>query len=419
MRGRSRRFIGVESKRDDSLVVSESMRDILHAAQRGAALTHRLLAFAGRRSSAPKVFDLGENLEKLWRMIQSVLGERIHAQLERGDHPIYACVDVAQFERVVLNLVLNARDAMQDGGSLRITLRDDHDADERGLPNPAIRWASISIEDTGTGIDPAVSDEIFDPFFTTKAHGTGLGLASARSLLHEIGGDLTVQSRPGSGSTFSIWLPAAARRGSQAIERELPLQGGSEHILLVEDQSDLRSVAQRFLQWQGYTVTCARDGIDALERYHATPHSFDILVSDIIMPRLGGIPLARAIRSDAPELPILFISGHIGEDYAGPKLGPNTALLTKPFAPNSWLAKIRELLDGPPPSTTGLALGAGRRRPWQRLSRRRYLAFQPQQWTDMTIFARPLVEPLGDRILNTSSAHEFPTCTRWPEEQRF
>ena len=325
-------------------VVRQDLEAIRQAAQRTAAITQQLLAY-GRRQTV-RISDV--DVDRVIRALEPVLRRSLleHHELKlRLELAGVACVrvDARQLEQVLLNLTLNARDAMPDGGRLTIgTSRVGAGADSRDTPEPAgLGFARIVVQDTGVGMDATTLERAFEPFFTTKGvgHGTGLGLSVVDGLVHQMGGVIRVVSAPGQGTTFSLDLPLAAPTATpERREESGPVgTGDGRVVMIVEDEANVRSVAARTLREAGYVVHEAGHGGEALDLLRGPVARVDLVVTDIGMPVMGGEALAGRLQAERPGLPILFISGYTESVGAGP-------LLLKPFSPDDLLRRVGELL---------------------------------------------------------------------------
>jgi PAS domain S-box-containing protein len=312
--------------------------EILRASDRAADLTRQLLAFGRRQVTEPKVVDLNDAVRGVARMLDRVLGEDILFELELAPTAGSVRADPGQLEQVVMNLVVNARDAMPDGGRLVIrtgsAIMDETAAIAQEGPAPG-EYALIEVTDTGTGIEPAVLGQIFEPFFTTKEEGkgTGLGLATVYGIVRQAGGHVTVRSEFGEGTTFRVHLPWCAEAGRvvQTDPATAAQPGQGERLVLVEDEEAVRRVATEHLEGRGYAVADFASGVEALGALEEI-HEVDALVTDVVMPGMGGLELARRMRERWPDLPVIYVSGHAGD--AIPDLGAagsNTVFLQKPF----------------------------------------------------------------------------------------
>ncbi|HEX3596719.1 MAG TPA: ATP-binding protein [Polyangiaceae bacterium] len=322
------------------------------SAQRAAELTQQLLAYSRRQVLNPAAFDLNEMVERMHRVLGTALGERIRlsAVLE-ARHPVLA--DPGQIEQVILNLALNARDAMPDGGALVIETRDaPRQKGEHATAEPGDH-VSLVVSDTGCGIPEDVRPHIFEPFFTTKdrGYGTGLGLSMVEGIVSQSGGAIRVESSPGKGSAFEILLPRA--RGSQARPRTvpestLPDMGRFETVLVCDDDPDVRELLARVLGLRAYSVLAAESGKHALELAHRHAGTIHLLVTDVAMPEMGGVDLAAELRKTHPKVAVLYISGYTeNAELLSAPLGPNTHYLAKPFLPGDLTRLVSSILERP------------------------------------------------------------------------
>jgi signal transduction histidine kinase/ActR/RegA family two-component response regulator len=327
---------------------------ITQAASRAASLTRQLLAFSRRQVLQPQVLDLNEVIGDMERLLRRVISEDIAlvTQFEGNIGAVKA--DRGQIEQVVMNLVVNARDAMSSGGVLAISTRVVHldltYARRHAGVNPG-RHVVFSVRDTGVGMDAATQQRIFEPFFTTKpkGKGTGLGLSTVYGIIRQSGGHIEVRSAPNRGTTFEILLPQVAAtvptKSEHAIGAALPR--GSETVLVVEDEDAVRLIVRRVLEAQGYAIIEARDGNDALRICAQQGDTIDLVLSDVIMPGMGGRELSRLMATSRPTLPILFMSGYnddgelagVGNDVVG------ASVLAKPFTSETLARHVREALD--------------------------------------------------------------------------
>jgi signal transduction histidine kinase len=325
---------------------------IAKAVDHAAALTRQLLAFSRRQIMQPRVLDLNDTVREMEQMLTRVLGENVqlttHLDLTLG----MVNADPGQVQQVLMNLALNARDAMPSGGKLRIetsnatldaTYMKQHGATEPG------EYVMFAVRDTGVGMDRETQARIFEPFFTTKENGkgTGLGLAMVYGIVKQSGGYVWVYSEPGQGTTFKVYLPRVDQ-SVRPIHRDavrIDDLRGTETVLLVEDEEPVREVSARLLRRAGYTVIEACDGNNALAAFNDNKRSIDILVTDMMMPGMGGRELARAVRASSREMPIVFMSGYTDdEELRKSLLDSRSAFIEKPFTPELLLAKLREAL---------------------------------------------------------------------------
>jgi two-component system, cell cycle sensor histidine kinase and response regulator CckA len=337
------------------------VREIAKAADRAAAMTRKLLAFGRKQVLQPKPLDLNAIVAGMGPTLRRMLGAgevTVLMDLDPTARVIEA--DPGQIEQVVLNLAANARDAMPRGGTLTIRTRNEP------LAKAAAKWevrpgtyTLLAISDTGIGMDEATKRHLFEPYFTTKEQGkgsTGLGLSTVYGIIKQSGGHVWVDSAPGQGTTFRIYMPHATSPDSLPTVSPRPRSAaaGQETILLVDDEEALRVAARRMLQRAGFTVLQASDGADALRVMAEHTGPVHALVTDVVMPGVGGPELARRLREVRPDLPTLFISGYTEEGIRTQgALQPEAAFLEKPFSPEDLIRKVRELLSKPvkPPAT--------------------------------------------------------------------
>ena len=335
-------------------ILDGHLRRILDAAKRGAGLTQQLLAFARKQVVRPEPFDLRETLRRIGDLLPVLIGENNELQITMPPDELVVQGDPGQIEQVVMNLAVNARDAMQLGG--RLTLKAERwSPDPFGAAPPHLEsgeYALITIQDTGTGMDERVKARIFEPFFTTKepGNGTGLGLSMAWGIVHQAKGTIQVDSVLGQGSTFRIFLPLAIRGQTSRVRRPVSGRldaGGGETILLVEDEGAIRELETDLLHTLGYRVLIACNGEEALALADAG-QEFAAVVTDLVMPRLGGEALVARLRLKRPLLRVLLTSGYpenIAVRDGG--LEANTSFLQKPFSPAELARAVRQLLQAP------------------------------------------------------------------------
>ncbi len=328
----------------------EDLDAAAEAAGRAAKLTRQLLTFARRQVVEPRLVDLNESVTTLDRMLVPLLGGRIDRRLKLAPGLWPVRIDPGQLEQLVINLVLNARDAMPGGGSIAIETAnatigaEPRPAEARDLPEG--RWVMLAVEDTGHGMDEATQARVFEPFFTTKppGHGTGLGLATVHGIALQAGGRVGVRSAPGGGARFAVYLPAEAGVPVPALEPPHAEGKGTETVLLVEDDAAVRSVSARVLAAHGYRVLEAADGRQALRIADEEP-AIAMVITDVVMPAMDGWELARALEDRHPRLPVLMVSGYAPRPEAGEGLRGRPPLLVKPFTPEQLAARVREMLD--------------------------------------------------------------------------
>jgi signal transduction histidine kinase/ActR/RegA family two-component response regulator len=320
--------------------------------QRGAELTQQLLAFSRQQVLEPKVVNLNDLVSDTQRMLMRTLGEDIAIRVSLGDRLAAVRVDPGQVQQILLNLSVNARDAMPSGGALSIQTRNvvltEATSRAHSVAKPG-QYVVLTVSDEGTGMSAATLAQIFEPFFTTKpkGRGTGLGLSTVFGIVEQSGGHIRVVSAPGKGTTFWVFLPAVGERPHEAAEpREAALPRGTETILLAEDDDELRTLTARVLTAQGYRVLEASDGVDALRVAEEHSGALDLLTTDMVMPAMGGHDLANELTARRPGLKVLFVSGYSDEMVGRGALGPGDAFLQKPVDPKTLARKVREVLDG-------------------------------------------------------------------------
>jgi PAS domain S-box-containing protein len=328
---------------------------IRKTAERAAALTRQLLAFSRRQTIQPRVVEPSQVVAGMEKMLRRLIGE--HIELRMGPGVATGCikVDPGQLEQVLLNLAVNARDAMPEGGRLTVetddVALDEAFARQHSGARPG-RYVRLAVSDTGVGMDAATLANVFEPFFTTKGvgRGTGLGLAMVYGIVKQSEGYITVASEPGKGARFDLYFPRvneapAPEPGSPALPE---LLRGAETILLVEDQDDVRDLARDVLELSGYQVLEARNGAHALRVAAAHAPPIHLLVTDVVMPQLGGRELAATLGAARPGMRVVFMSGYAAEAL-GPRgvVDPGVPFIQKPFAPEALARKVREVLDAP------------------------------------------------------------------------
>jgi two-component system cell cycle sensor histidine kinase/response regulator CckA len=330
------------------------VEEVLKAASRATSLTNQLLAFSRRQVIQPKVLDLNALVANMDRMLRRVIGE--HIELETVLSPGLGSVraDAGQLEQVIINLAVNARDAMPAGGKLSIRTGNVEVARSSRLhadvrPGSYVR---LTVADTGKGMDAEIMVHLFEPFYTSKetGKGTGLGLSTVYGIVKQSGGEVVVESKPGRGATFTIYLP---RITEPALTAPLPeaqpaVRAGTETILLVEDELGVRQLVCEMLQRLGYQILQASGGAEALRLFEQHQGSIDLLITDVIMPQMSGRELAQRLKVLQPSLKVLYISGYTDDMLAHHGvLESNVYLLQKPFAPDELAKKLREVLDAP------------------------------------------------------------------------
>ena len=331
----------------------ESLEQIGKSAHRASSLTGQLLAFSRRQVTQPTILDLNHMLADMEKMLHRLLSENIrlvtHVQPGLG----FVLADPGQLQQVIMNLCVNARDAMPDGGTLTVATAG-VELDEEFVASHAEARVGphvlLTVADTGCGMEASVAERVFEPFFTTKdpGLGTGLGLATVYGIVKQTGGHIAVSSRKGQGATFSIYLPVAEGTPQQPAATGTSVRTGTEQILVCEDDDAVRSLTARMLQSAGYTVHLAPDGRSAQEVFETHSGNTDLLIADVIMPDTNGKELAAALKRRHPSLKVLFISGYTADAIAHHGvLEKGVDFLEKPFDRSTLLRKVREVLDRP------------------------------------------------------------------------
>jgi PAS domain S-box-containing protein len=341
----------------DSLPEANPLRrnvdEIISASRRAADLTRQLLAFGRKQMQSLQVLDLNNVIGEIAGMLPRLIGEDIELVFVPGKKLGKIKVDPIQIEQVVMNLAANARDAMPDGGTLTIetaTVRVDESYVQRHSIVPEGDYVVLSIADSGQGIPPEHLPHIFEPFYTTKeaGKGTGLGLATVYGIVKQNAGFIWVYSEPELGTTFKIYLPAIhpLTRARQVQTTSEPAPRGCETLLLVEDEASVRQASRQFLRQSGYTVLEAADGEQALRVSREYPGPIDLMISDVVMPKMGGPRLAEWLSDERPDLKVLFVSGYAENTVLQHgKVDVTTRFLQKPFSLKALARKVREVLE--------------------------------------------------------------------------
>ncbi|MBI1749992.1 MAG: PAS domain S-box protein [Acidobacteria bacterium] len=341
----------------ETLVPAESklhknLQVIIEQAQRASGLTRQLLAFARRQHMEPRVISLNASVEEVAGFLGKVIGRDIELRTALAPGVASVRADPTHIEQVLMNLCVNARDAMPRGGKLVIATRSAVVDEDYCRNHPYVQpgdYVQLSVADTGVGMDAATRERIFEPFFSTKevGKGTGLGLATVYGMVKQHGGFIEVYSEVGQGATFHLYFPASAKAPEKEKKAEItPLRGGTETILIAEDNEDLAALAREALEGMGYTVLCARDGEEAVRLFEAHRDRIDLLLLDVVMPGLSGPAAYSEMCAMRTGVPTLFASGH---SYEAPALGSlverGAELLQKPYSTKALLFKVREVLD--------------------------------------------------------------------------
>jgi two-component system, cell cycle sensor histidine kinase and response regulator CckA len=334
--------------------LAATLREVTQAARSAATLTHQLLAFSRKQMIEPRVLNLNDLLANLQGMLARLLGEDIDLRLAPCEELASVKVDPSQFEQVIVNLAVNARDAMQAGGTLvietaNVELGQDYCGSHPGA-EPG-RYALLAVSDTGHGMSKEILGHLFEPFFTTKpkGKGTGLGLATTYGTVKQAGGSIEVYSEVGKGTTFKIYLPCVAEKAAKWTpeSRGEDLPAGHETVLLVEDEQLVRDLAARILSRLGYTVLAAKNGGEAFMLAEARPGRIDLLLTDVVMPGMSGHELANRLAKLRPEMRVLYTSGYTENVIVHHgAIDEGVHFLSKPYSPQVLARKLREVLDG-------------------------------------------------------------------------
>jgi len=333
--------------------------EIRKAADRAAVLARQLLAFSRKQVLQPERLRVGQAVASMLPMLRRLIGEHIELATDLAGSTGAVHADFGQLEQVILNLVVNARDAMPDGGRLEVRVAEGDSAGgggegwggaAAGLELPPGPYVELTIGDTGSGMTPEVKARLFEPFFSTKPpdKGTGLGLATVHGIVRQSGGDVRVDTEPGKGSSFHVFLPRLADAGDEVETHPSPAAAdrGTEVLLLVEDEDSIREPAMEILESRGYAVLGASGGADALAVARAHEGPIDLMITDVVMPGMNGTQLAEELRSSLPGMRVLYISGYPEDAIAHHGvLDPDKAFLQKPCPAAVLLRTVREVLD--------------------------------------------------------------------------
>jgi signal transduction histidine kinase/ActR/RegA family two-component response regulator len=342
----------------------KSCEQIHKAADRASSLTRQLLVFSRRQVLQPKVLDLNSLIHEMDKLLERLIREDVDFLFMPGASLDSVKADPGQIEQVLLNLAVNACDAMPTGGKLIIETRNVNVDEKYAQTRPGLRLGSfvlLSATDSGLGMDAKTKARIFEPFFTTKdvGKGTGLGLATVYGIVKQTGGFIWVDSTPGEGTCFEVYLPKANERNDLAVSKKpvLPSMHGSSTILVVEDDLAVRELAVSFLNSAGYRVLAAKDGVEALQLAKHSADPIGVLLTDIVMPNMRGTELAVWLRNLLPQIKVIFMSGYLEHNYESHEIMAEDHFLEKPFTRESLLAKVNDSLatsslSKMPPSTT-------------------------------------------------------------------
>jgi CheY-like chemotaxis protein len=333
--------------------LTSKMDEIVKASERAAALTRQLLAFARKQVLVTEVLDVVAIVSELGGMLRRLIGEDIEIVTSLRANNARTRADRSQLEQVIVNLVVNARDALPNGGRVTVEVDEATLGAAYGRDHAAVRPGSyvvLAVSDNGVGMSPQVRDRVFEPFFTTKemGRGTGLGLATVYGIVKQSGGFIWVYSEPGQGTTFKVYLPLEHAPEAPGPRIKPPARG-CETVLLVEDEDAVRELAVEVLQDAGYRVLQAPSAARAIEMAGEHPGAIDLVVTDVVMPGLGGRELGEQLVASRPGLKVLFMSGYTDDVILRRGvLSSSAAFIEKPFSPEGLARKVREVLDGGP-----------------------------------------------------------------------
>jgi two-component system cell cycle sensor histidine kinase/response regulator CckA len=324
---------------------SEEVAEMLAAADRATTLTRQLLAFSRRQMLQPRIVDLNQIVSEMQKLLVGMIGDEITLEVSGREDPVWVNADSGQLEQVIANMAVNARDAMPDGGLLRLDAST-VDLDWHSATVEPGRYALLSVSDTGNGMDSETASQIFEPFFTTKEGvGTGLGLATVHGIIKQSGGHVWVYSDPGQGTTFKIYLPLVEEEAVLPADPIEPVVGGAETVLLVEDDADVRAIVSLMLKERGYGVVTAADGDEAVS-VASRQDGFELLLTDVVMLGMSGRETAERVRELQPHLAVLYMSGYTDDTVVHRGvLNAGTAFIQKPFSSDELARKVRAVLD--------------------------------------------------------------------------
>jgi len=358
IRGNSELLLDRAGEDEGQLRYADQIRK---AADRAVSMTRQLLAFSRMQVLQPRVLDLNTTVHEMGKMIPRLIGEHIEFNFMANSKSSTVLADPGQMEQVFLNLAVNARDAMPNGGKLTVQTQDAAVGPAEASRRPPMipgDYVLLSVADTGQGMNPETKAHIFEPFFTTKeiGKGTGLGLATVYGIIKQSGGFIWVESAIGKGTTFEIYLPHSGKPASLPGEtkKEKPIAGGKETILVVEDEPGVRKLASEFLKAGGYNILEAAEGADALNIVNAYPGAIEILLTDMVMPGMSGAELAETMKKIRPGIRVIYMSGYAEFSGKNEERTPEAArVLQKPFSRNTLLEKVREAMYAAPGSPVG------------------------------------------------------------------
>ncbi|NQT87636.1 response regulator [bacterium] len=332
--------------------VYADLEDIGKATERSAALTRQLLTFSRRKTLQLEWLDLNDVLKKLMKMLERLIGENVDLHVDANPEPGTVLADKGQIEQVLINLCINARDAMPEGGELRVGIRNVHFTEQDCESAPGVRegdYVLLEVSDGGMGMPTEIHERIFEPFFTTKdvGQGTGLGLSTVYAIVEQHGGWVDLVSEPGKGSRFGVYLPASedAWAADEVHAGEPEAKGGSETIFFAEDDKLVRHLMIRVLERAGYRLIVAKDGEEAIQLLHERGGEIDLAILDVVMPKRSGKDVHDAIKAMDARIPVLFSSGYSYRNLGPDRLPEGSRLIAKPYKPAELLLAIRDMIE--------------------------------------------------------------------------
>jgi two-component system, cell cycle sensor histidine kinase and response regulator CckA len=321
---------------------------IREAGERAAGLTRQLLAFSRRQVLRPTIVDVNEAILGMAGMIQQLVGEDIQVVTNLDSSSRTIEIDRSQLEQIIMNLVVNARDAMERGGRLEFQTENTYLSEVSKLPLSPGHYVVVMVSDTGCGMDPLIQSQVFEPFFTTKpvGKGTGLGLSTVYGIVKQSGGTITIRSEVGKGALFTIYLPATSKPADRPADASKPRPTASGKILLVEDEPAVRTLVGQLLQMNGYDVIEAAHGFEALQKMETLFNPPDLILTDVVMPQMTGIDLIHQVRQRHPNIKVLYMSGYSDHHALKHKVLTGIAFLQKPFTPVGLTDAVRHAIQG-------------------------------------------------------------------------
>lgn len=341
-------------KLDESDPLYRKVNIIRRSSEAACAITRQLLTISRKTVVQKTILSLPEVVRDTREVLRGLIGEHIAIEVEDGDSSTTVESDAAQLQQIIINLAINARDAMEQGGTLRMSTQIRELP--RGMVTPRSslkpgRYVVLSVTDTGSGMSREVMSHLFEPFFSTKkGKGSGLGLSTVYAIVKQHKGEVLVESKPGKGSKFEVYLPAAEGAAAERVlvENCQHTLTGTEHVLVAEDEESVRGLVKDILEHQGYTVTLARDGAEAIDIALGSDIKIDLLLTDVIMPRMNGIELAKEVLLHRPQLKVLFMSGYTDDSTIPETISRlKSPFIAKPFSPESLAIVVRNTLDAP------------------------------------------------------------------------